>query len=72
MLIILSLYNVDWNKLKKKDSDTIKTLCKNTNVLKEIYFFRDPVSPYVASLREKKNIDIKKIISLKKIVHLRN
>ena len=54
------------NKLKKKDSDTIKTLCKNTNVLKEIYFFRDPVSPYVASLREKKNIDIKKIISFKK------
>ncbi len=49
------------NKNKKKDSEIVYDLCETKNIYPETYFFKHPVSPYVASKIEKKKIDIQKI-----------
>ena len=38
----------------RKDSDIIKYLCVNKTILKETYFFKNPVSPNIAAKNEKK------------------
>ncbi len=54
------------NSKKLKDSDVIKKNCGNVKVFKESYFFKNPLSPNIASKIEKKKIFIKKILSIRK------
>ena len=49
------------------DSDIVKKLTKNSRIIKETYFFKNPINPFDASLIEKKKIIIKKIIEIKNI-----
>ena len=41
------------------DSDVVKKLTKNSRIIKETYFFKNPINPFDASLIEKKKIIIK-------------
>ena len=54
------------NSNNLKDSDVIKKNCRNVKVFNESYFFKYPLSPNIASKIEMKNIDIQKILSIKK------
>ena len=47
----------------RKDSDIIKYLCVNKTILKETYFFKNPVSPNIAAKNEKKKIVISKLLN---------
>ena len=49
------------------DCDKVRQLSLSTNIFKETYFFKEPVSPYVASKNEKKKIDLNKIFEIKKL-----
>ncbi len=49
------------------DSDIVKKLTKNSRIIKETYFFKNPINPFDASLIEKKKIIIKKIIEIRNI-----
>ena len=52
---------------KEIDSDIVKKLTKNSRIIKETYFFKNPINPFDASLIEKKKIIIKKIIEIRNI-----
>ncbi len=54
------------NSKKLKDSDVVKKNCKDVRIIKESYFFKNPLSPNIASKIERKRISIKKILSIKK------
>ena len=54
------------DKNNKKDSEIIQALSGGGKIYKETYFFKSPVSPYVASILEKKKISITKILKIKK------
>ena len=54
------------DKNKKKDSEIIQALSGGSKIYKETYFFKSPVSPYVASILEKKKISITEILKIKK------
>ena len=49
------------------DSDIVKKLTKNSRIIKETYFFKNPINPFDASLIEKKKIIIKKLIEIRNI-----
>ncbi len=49
------------------DCDKVKELSSSIKIFKETYFLKEPVSPYVASKNEKKNIDLNKIFEIKKL-----
>ncbi|MFL2679566.1 MAG: dethiobiotin synthase [Alphaproteobacteria bacterium] len=49
------------------DSDVVKKLTKNSRIIKETYFFKNPINPFDASLIEKKKIIIKKLIEVRNI-----
>ena len=46
-----------------KDSDIIEHLCINKTILKETYFFKDPISPNIAAQNERKKILISKLLN---------
>ena len=52
---------------KEIDSDIVKKLTKNSRIIKETYFFKNPINPFDASLIEKKKIIIKKLIEIRNI-----
>lgn len=54
------------NEFSETDSDVVKKLCLNANIIPETYFFKDSVSPNIASKKIKKRISIKKILEVKK------
>ena len=44
------------NEFFETDSDVVKKFCPNTEIIPETYFFKDAVSPNIASEKEKKNL----------------
>tara|TARA_Y100000991_G_scaffold69186_1_gene51754 strand:+ start:184 stop:822 length:639 start_codon:yes stop_codon:yes gene_type:complete len=54
------------NEFSKTDSDVVKKFCPNSEIIPETYFFKDPISPNIASKKEKRKISIKKILEIKK------
>ena len=55
------------NNNNEIDSDVVEKLSKNSRIIKETYFFKNPINPFDASLIEKKKIIIKKIIEIRNI-----
>jgi len=55
------------NNNNEIDSDVVKKLSKNSRIIKETYFFKNPINPFDASLIEKRKIIIKKIIEIRNI-----
>ena len=53
------------NEFSETDSDVVKKLCLNANIIPETYFFKDSVSPNIASKKIKKRISVKKILEVK-------
>ncbi|MFL2661072.1 MAG: dethiobiotin synthase [Alphaproteobacteria bacterium] len=47
----------------RKDSDIIENLCVNKTILKETYFFNEPISPNIAAKNEKKKILMSKLLN---------
>ena len=45
----------------------MKKFCPNAEIIPEAYFFKDPVSPNIASKKEKRKICLKKILEIKKM-----
>ena len=54
------------NQFSEIDSDVVKKFCPDTEIIPETYFFKDPVSPNIASKKEKRKIYIKKILEITK------
>ena len=54
------------NEFFETDSDVVKKFCPNTEIIPETYFFKDAVSPNIASEKEKRRIYIEKILNVKK------
>ena len=55
------------NQFSEIDSDVVKKFCPDTEIIPETYFFKDPVSPNIASKkREKKNLYKKNFRDYKK------
>ena len=54
------------NEFFETDSDVVKKFCPITEIIPETYFFKNPVSPNIASKKEKIKICIKKILKIKK------
>ena len=44
------------NEFSETDSDVVKKLCLNANIIPETYFFNDSVSPNMLQKKEKKNL----------------
>ena len=42
------------NEFSETDSDVVKKFCPNAEIIPETYFFKDPVSPNIASKKEKR------------------
>ena len=55
------------NEFSETDSDVVKKFCPNAEIIPETYFFKDPVSPNIASKKEKRKICLKKILEIKKM-----
>ena len=55
------------NEFSETDSDVVKKFCPNAEIIPEAYFFKDPVSPNIASKKEKRKICLKKILEIKKM-----
>ena len=54
------------NSLCETDSDVVKKLCPKVKIFSESYFFKNPVSPNIASQMEKKKVELKEILKIKK------
>ena len=54
------------NKMNLKDSEVVKSLSNKAKILKELYFLKKPLSPFVAAKLEKKQIDVNKILQFVK------
>ena len=54
------------NKMNLKDSEVVKSLSGKAKILKELYFLKKPLSPFVAAKQEKKKIDVNKILQFVK------
>ena len=50
-----------------KDSDVILNIFKDVSVIKETYFFKNPLSPNIAAKRENVSIEISKFLKIDKI-----
>ena len=54
------------NEFFEKDSDVVKKFCPEAEIIPEIYFFKNPISPNIASKKEKRIIYIKKLLEIKR------
>ena len=54
------------NILCETDSDLVKKLCPKVKIYSESYLFKSPVSPNIASQIEKKKVELKEILKIKK------
>ena len=54
------------NEMNLKDSDVVRSLSDKAKILNELYFLRNPLSPFVAARKENKKIDINKILKFVK------
>ena len=53
------------NNFSEIDSDVVKKLCPRAKIIPESYFFKDPLSPNIASKKEKRIININRILEIK-------
>ena len=56
------------NEMNLKDSEVVESLSDKVKILNELYFFKKPLSPFVAAKHEKKIIDVNKIVKFVKNV----
>lgn len=55
------------NRIGDKDSDTVLNIFKDVSVIKETYFFKNPLSPNIAAKKENVNIEISQFLKVDKI-----
>ena len=55
------------NKNGFKDSDVVLNIFKDISVIKETYFFKNPLSPNIAAKKENVKIEISKFVKIDKI-----
>ena len=55
------------NRSGDKDSDTVLNIFKDVSVIKETYFFKNPLSPNIAAKKENVNIEISQFLKVDKI-----
>ena len=54
------------NEVNLKDAEVVKSLSNKVKIFNELYFFKKPLSPFVAAKYEKKKIDVNKILKFVK------
>lgn len=55
------------NRSGDKDSDIVLNIFKDVSVIKETYFFKNPLSPNIAAKKENVNIEISQFLKVDKI-----
>ena len=55
------------NRSGHKDSDIVLNIFKDVSVIKETYFFKNPLSPNIAAKKENVNIEISQFLKVDKI-----
>jgi len=55
------------NRSGEKDSDIVLNIFKDVSVIKETYFFKNPLSPNIAAKKENVNIEISQFLKVDKI-----
>ena len=55
------------NRSGDKDSDIVLNIFKDVSVIKETYFFKNPLSPNIAAKKENVNIDFSQFLKVDKI-----
>ena len=54
------------NSSSETDSDVVKKLCPKVKIFTESYFFNKPESPNIASQKENKKVELKKLLKIRK------
>ena len=54
------------NSSSETDSDVVKKLCPKVKIFTESYFFIKPESPNIASQKENKKVELKKLLKIRK------
>ena len=57
------------NKNGHKDSDVVQNIFNDVSIIKETYFFKNPLSPNIAAKKENVNIEISKFFKIDKFDH---
>ena len=57
------------NKNGHKDSDVVQNIFNDVSIIKETYFFKNPLSPNIAAKKENVNIEISKFLKIDKFDH---
>ena len=54
------------NSLCETDSEVVKKLCPQVKIFEESYLFKNPESPNIASQKEKKKVELKELLKIRK------